>query len=93
MVNSYITLAAFFKGTGVDEEETTPMALYPNPANTSIRIVGIESNTTIEIYNSLGVRVKTLSVGPDQEIDISELAAGFYMMRCGNVTLRFVKML
>ena len=61
MVNSYITLAAFFKGTGVDEEETTPMALYPNPANTSIRIVGIESNTTIEIYNSLGVRVKTLS--------------------------------
>ena len=92
VVNSDITLAAFFKGTGVDEDETTPMALYPNPANTNIRIVGIESNTKVEIYNSLGVRVKTLSVGPDQGIDISELAAGFYMMRCGNVTLRFVKM-
>ena len=92
-VNSDITLAAFFKGTGVDEEELNPMTLYPNPAKESIRILGIEDNSTIEIYNSLGERVRTVNAGPDQEIGVSDLASGLYLVRCGNRTLRFVKQL
>ena len=90
-VNSNITLAAFFKGTGVDEGELNPMTLYPNPAMESIHILGIEANSTIEIYNSLGERVRTVNAGPDQEIGVSDLASGLYLMRCGNRTLRFVK--
>ncbi len=32
-----------------------------------------------------------MSVGPDQEIGIRDLASGLYLMRCGNAALRFVK--
>ena len=90
-VNSDITLAAFFQGTGVDEEELNPMTLYPNPAKESIRILGIKVNSTIEIYNSFGERVRTVNAGPDQEIGVSDLASGLYLVRCGNRILRFIK--
>ena len=91
VVNSDLTLAAFFKGTGVDEDGLNPMTLYPNPAKESIRITGIEANSTVEIYNSLGELVRTVNAGPDQEIGVSDLASGLYLVRCGNRTLRFVK--
>ena len=90
-VNNDITLAAFFQGTGVDEGELNPMTLYPNPAKESIRILGIEANSAIEIYNSLGMLVKVVSAGPDQEIGVSDLSSGLYLVRCGSRTLRFVK--
>lgn len=92
-VNRDIILAAFFKGTGIDEEELNAVTLYPNPAKESIRILGIEANSTIEIYNSLGMLVKVVNASPDQEISVSDLSSGLYLVRCGNRTLRFVKAL
>ena len=41
----------------------------------------------------LGELVRTVNAGPDDEISISDLAEGLYMVRCGRVTLRFVKTL
>ena len=89
-VNSDLTLAAFF-ATGVGENEQANLQIYPNPAKESIRILGIEANSQVEIYNSLGELVKAISVNPDQEIGIRDLASGLYLVRCGNVMLRFVK--
>ena len=90
-VTEDLTLVAFFTGTGIGENEANPMEVYPNPANESIRIIGIEANSTLEIYNSLGELVKVVSAGPDQEIGISDLSSGLYLVRCGSRTLRFVK--
>ncbi len=89
-VTGDVTRVAFF-ATGVGENEQSSLQVYPNPAKESIRILGLESNTEVEIYNSLGELVKVLSVGPDQEIGIRDLASGLYLVRCGNVMLRFVK--
>ncbi len=89
-VTSDVTLVAFF-GTGVGENDEPTLMVYPNPAKESIRIIGIEANSQIEIYNSLGELVKVMSVSADQEIGIRDLASGLYLVRCGNVTLRFVK--
>ncbi len=41
--------------TGVGENDGTTITLYPNPAKESIRILGIEANSQVEIYNSLSV--------------------------------------
>jgi hypothetical protein len=90
-VNDNLIFVAFFRGTGVDENGTTAFTIYPNPANESICIAGIESNSEVRIFNSLGMLVKVVNVSADQEIGISELAAGLYVARCGNSTLRFVK--
>ena len=90
-MNSDITLVAFFKGTGIGEQEGSHYVIYPNPAKSTIRIIGIEANSSVEIYNSLGELVKVVSANPDQEIGIRDLAPGLYLIRCGIATMRFVK--
>ena len=55
------------------------------------RILGIEANTSVAIYNSLGELVKVVSASENQEINVRDLAAGLYMLHFGNATLRFVK--
>ena len=89
-VNSDMTLVAFF-GTGVDENELANVKVYPNPAKWTIRIAGIEANSEAKIYNSLGALVKVVNVSADDEISIRDLSSGLYLIRCGNITLRFVK--
>ena len=89
-MNSDMTLVAFF-ATGVGENEQPNLVVYPNPAKESIRILGIEANTSVAIYNSLGELVKVVNASENQEINVRDLAAGLYMVHFGNATLRFVK--
>ncbi|MBR0176244.1 MAG: choice-of-anchor J domain-containing protein [Bacteroidales bacterium] len=89
-INGDQTLVAFFTSTGVDEIDGA-IGLYPNPATDVIRILGIEANSSIEIYNSIGELVKTVNASPDEEIGVKDLSQGLYLVRCGNATIRFVK--
>ena len=91
IVNSDMTFVAFFKGTGVGENEGRLLVLYPNPANDYIRIEGLETNSEVKIYNAMGALVKVVDANANEEIGIGELSAGLYVLRCGNATLRFVK--
>ena len=91
IMTSDLTLVAFFKVAGVGDNEQPMMVVYPNPAKESIRILGIEANSQVEIFNSLGELVRTVSANPEQEIGIRDLAEGLYLVRCGKATLRFVK--
>ena len=86
-----VTLMAIFSGVGMDESEGKVIALYPNPASESIHITGLEANSEVQIYNNLGMLVKVVKVGADEEISISDLSNGLYMVRCGKTTMRFVK--
>lgn len=91
VMNSDMVFAAFFKGTGVGENEGRLLVLYPNPANNYIRIEGLEANSEVKIYNAMGALVKVVNVNANEEIGIGELSDGLYVLRCGNATLRFVK--
>lgn len=92
VVNQDIFLAAFFESTGVDENGTAGLLLYPNPANNVIRIDGLEGTHEITIYNTTGALVKTVAVSDDAEIVISELPEGLYLVRIDNRrAMRFVK--
>lgn len=90
-VNANMTLVAFFSGVGVDESEMTALSVYPNPAKESVRIEGLEANSEVQFYNTLGMMVKSVNANAEQEINVSDLAAGLYLIRCGNQILRFVK--
>ncbi|MBO6027322.1 MAG: choice-of-anchor J domain-containing protein [Bacteroidales bacterium] len=85
------TYEAYFQSNAVNEFGENMLNLYPNPAKESVRIEGLENETEMRIYNSLGKMVKVMSVNADQEINVSDLAPGIYMIRCGRQTLRFVK--
>ena len=90
-MNDDLILVAFFKGTGLNEEHQKELVIYPNPAKESIRIKGLDGESEVQIFNSLGTLVKAVTADADQEIGISELANGLYMMRCGNQSIRFLK--
>ena len=87
----YIDDISITCNVGVDEADNESLAVYPNPACESVSIQGLEAETEVFIYNALGELVKTANVKANQKISISDLSDGFYLMRCGNTTLRFVK--
>jgi hypothetical protein len=91
LVDHDIALAAFFDYTGVDENGNTTVELYPNPANDKIRIEGLEGVNRIQIYNAFGILVKTVDINGNDEISISELPAGYYIIRIDGHSMRFVK--
>lgn len=79
------------RANSVSETGENIMSVYPNPTRETIRIEGLETDAVIEIYNNLGALVKSVNVAVDEEINVSELASGVYMVRCGRQTTRFIK--
>jgi hypothetical protein len=80
------------------EEKTK---LYPNPTNGLVTVVTSESGN-LQIYNSIGVLVKDLSLNPspkerdfsakyETEVDLSNLVNGVYLFRIGNESIKLVK--
>ncbi len=70
----------------VGEESLSNISIFPNPASSELNINSDTNNLlalkTINIYNTLGKRVKTIS--PESSgnltIDISDLASGLYIL-------------
>lgn len=90
-VTSNATYFATFVGDGVDENNAQSLNLYPNPANDVIRLEGIGENTEVRIYNTIGALVKVVTISDGEEISISDLGSGIYIVRSGNTMLRFTK--
>ena len=91
-VNCDMSFEAFFRGSGVDENDVQRIELYPNPAHTCIHIVGAEVDSELQIIDCVGKTVKIMKLTrPDEEFYIGDLPVGLYLARCGNNALRFVK--
>lgn len=67
------------------------IVIYPNPAKESIHVEGLEHACQGQIYNSLGALVKVVNINGDEAIGINDLASGLYLLRCGNLSVRFIK--
>jgi hypothetical protein len=70
--------------TSVEEIENG-LYLYPNPAD---NMININYNGLKEIYNVLAEKVLQTY---DNEINISNLSKGVYMIKVGNTNIRFIK--
>lgn len=67
--------------TSVEESETKPLTIYPNPTHDMIIVRGVEMQQ-IEVYNCLGQRVlKETCHGEEVRLNVSSLAAGVYVLR------------
>ena len=67
--------------TGV-EENRFEAVVYPNPASGVVRIEGVVADE-VQVYNALGQVVKT--VRGTNEIDLSGLAEGVYLVRIADI--------
>ena len=67
--------------TGVAENSTQDISVYPNPANDKLFILS-ENIKNVEIYNLLGkVVFETETLNPNGSIDIANLPKGTYIVR------------
>ncbi len=65
-------------------KEQKGMAVFPNPAEKTIRLSGLQGNGSITIHDRLGRIVLTvgpISITSDTDIDISTLKPGFYFVQ------------
>ena len=80
--------------TGIPEIEYSNVAVFPNPANSTLYVNGLTQNSTVSIFDLSGKLLFTKLIVNNQ-IDISRLANGFYTIRIvaksGITTTKFIK--
>jgi hypothetical protein len=82
--------------SGVNEiiSDKTSLGLYPCPANTYLSLQNAPAgNISIRIFSLNGVEMMNINlVSGSQQIDISKLAQGMYLLKANNKTLKFTKL-
>ena len=82
---------------GTEDLQTANFRLYPNPAKEYLTIEMIDTSSTyqIEIYDMLGKKVYNSEIQNKEQINVSALAAGTYLVKLNSnlqsTTVRFVK--
>ena len=65
-----------------DEFEKDRLKYYPNPVNDILNVDYVETIKSIEVFDLLGKRVKSVHTNNENvQIDLSELASGTYMIQ------------
>ena len=83
----------------VDQNTLETVTLYPNPTNSKVFFDNTKSNfKEVAVYNYLGqevARTNFITTSNNQEIDISNLAKGVYVLKLNNseksITLKIIK--
>jgi len=84
-----ISLNSFL--TGSEITNASGISIYPNPATDKLRIVASgETNSTAQMYSSLGQLVKQIKLDSNGEttIDVSNLNRGIYLIKIGKITAK-----
>ncbi|MEE4255436.1 MAG: T9SS type A sorting domain-containing protein [Bacteroidales bacterium] len=79
--------------TSVDEEETAPVKVYPNPASDRLYISGDLQYETAEVINSMGNIILRTGNTRSNGIDVSGLSAGTYVLRLTNRHVSYSKLI
>ena len=66
--------------------------LYPNPTSDFIRIKSpAKEKLKVNIFSATGQLVLQGFYNPDQDIDVSLLSTGLYLVQANGVTIKFIK--
>ncbi len=66
--------------------------VYPNPAVSKLHIDLSAPNTTVAIYNSVGVKMEEVVVpGTHHIFDVSRYTKGLYFVKANNQVVKFIK--
>jgi len=92
-VTENVDVYAIFKDiSSISKNSTDQFTLYPNPVKDVLTVVSnTRSKATVEIFNAIGILVKTIEINGQTEINVSTLPSGIYMIQLNGQTNRFVK--
>ena len=69
--------------TPVEQPVVTPLSLYPNPASRWVRIQADEPALPVQLFSLDGRKLLESRSAQPGWLDVSELAPGVYIVRCG----------
>jgi hypothetical protein len=67
----------------IDDNANSIIKLYPNPANDYITLSGLTKTTDYIIYDNIGRIVQTGITSTEENIDVSNLIQGTYVLNIG----------
>jgi hypothetical protein len=74
-------LVLHFRGSGVSDEVTPEVSVYPNPSNGAFLVEG-QGLRLVEVFNAFGQRVFACEANENiQKVDLSHCAVGVYQIR------------
>jgi hypothetical protein len=76
--------------TGLGEESSPIVTVYPNPANDRVFIKGINNATPYEFYSLTGEVVKTGTLQANGVIDVNQFSSGVYLLKIGEQTEKVI---
>ncbi len=77
---------------GTIDESGSDLGLFPNPSSDFIRITGFGNNEQYVIFNAVGQRLSAGWITEGEELDVSGLETGLYLVQVGsNSAIPFVK--
>jgi len=80
-LSSNRTLTANFEIlSGMDDQKSSLINFYPNPASDFISVTGITGQTEVKFYNTTGLNVLNTTIEKNDAINISSLQKGLYFV-------------
>lgn len=87
-----ITFATANLSTQEIGRNSSNIKLYPNPSSDFVKISSDKKQKmNVKIYSSSGNLVLKGIFQPDEEINVSSLSAGFYLVQVDQTTLKMIK--
>jgi len=85
VAGSFAAIAELKMGaTGMGEQSSTSISIYPNPSNGILNIDGINGDSEVKIFNVFGEEVYSTQLSTSSQINVASLAKGTYVLRTSN---------
>ncbi len=65
----------------LQDDSIPSIIIFPNPTTDYLNIKGINQNSDLEIFNTLGARVLKTSIHNDESLSIKDLNSGLYLVK------------
>ncbi len=76
----------------ISQNKLNTLKVYPNPAVNELNVVLTSENSTVTVYNSLGMIVDEVTVtGNTHKFDVSSYASGIYFVKTVDSVAKFIK--
>jgi len=77
---------------GAEKTGKSSFKCYPNPATSTLNVVGVKNGTTVDIINIAGIVVISRKADSNTMIiDANDLVQGTYLLRSGENITKFIK--
>lgn len=77
--------------TGIGQSVADEVSILPDAVSSTITLMGCQGRQ-LDIIDMAGKMCKSVAIADNsQRVDVSSLAAGMYILRAGNATVKFIK--